>query len=162
MGKISNFLRSDFSTFCKMYWNLILKSPGFVPCGDNLTLFVPKSSNHLVLDDCTKYIWTVSAKFSRQMAPTTWHSTSRSMTYLRVACGSAGSCVATAWQGWRRVTWSKHLSQMVYRPGMSEDEPKCTDNWSKQSQISSIWGHLTLLGPNFDILVTDCQITDYT
>ena len=46
MGQIRDFFRSDFSTFwrprAKMYWNLIWKSPGFVPFGANLTHFASK------------------------------------------------------------------------------------------------------------------------
>ena len=45
MGQIRDFFRSDFSAFGaprQMHWNLIWKSPGFVPFGANLTHFEAK------------------------------------------------------------------------------------------------------------------------
>ena len=49
MEQIRDFFRSDFSTFnilahrAKKYWNLIWKSPGFVPFEADLTHFGTKA-----------------------------------------------------------------------------------------------------------------------
>ena len=56
MGKIRDFFRSDFSTFCrcaKMYWNLIWKSHEFFPFGANLTHFGFKSGHPVLVSPRT-------------------------------------------------------------------------------------------------------------